>query len=50
MWLHTQQPRKLPFKVAYEENSLQPAHLDLREAHSTLEVNQYGEDLAKKLE
>ena len=41
--LATKQP---PFKVAYGVKPLQPTDLALEGAHSTLEFNQDGEDLA----
>jgi hypothetical protein len=42
--------KESPFKVAYGVEPLQPADLALEGAHSTLEFNQDGEDLAKKRE
>lgn len=42
--------KKSPFKMAYEVEPLQPVDLALKGAHSTLEFNQDGEDLAKKQE
>ena len=40
--------KQSPFKVAYGVEPLQPADLALEGAHSTLEFNQDGEDLAQK--
>ena len=42
--------KQSPFKVAYGVEPLQPADLALEGAHSTLEFNQDGEDLAQKRE
>ena len=42
--------KQLPFKVAYGVEPLQPASLALEGAHSILEFNQDGEDLAQKRE
>ena len=42
--------KQSPFKVRYEVDMLQPAHLTLKGAHSTLEFYQDGEDLVKKCE
>lgn len=42
--------KQSPFNVVYGVNPLQPADLALEGAHSTLEVNEDGEDLAKKHE
>ena len=42
--------KQSPFKVAYGVDPLQPTDLALEGAHSTLEFNQDGEDLAKKRE
>jgi hypothetical protein len=42
--------KQSPFKVAYGVDLLQHTDLALEMAYSTLEFNQVGEDLAKKLE
>ena len=41
---------EFPFVVDYGVDALQPTNLALEEAHSTLEFNQDGEELAKKRE
>ena len=42
--------KQLPFVVAYGVDPFQPANLALEGAHSTIEFNQNGEDLANKCE
>ena len=42
--------KELSFVVAYDVHALQPTNLALEGAHSTLEFNQDGEDLAKEHE
>jgi hypothetical protein len=47
---HESATKQSPFKVAYGVDPLQPADLILEGAHSTLDFNQDGKDLATKRE